>query len=270
MSLPSLPTVQELYETGLLAEGESAYAGHPHFPSSSFGGSVVVNPFQCPTEVLKGMYLANGTNSVGEYVLSASTCPDDLSPLESFSKRFFEDTANCKTREAFVPSFICWRLEVIIHMHIMLKDLVDCFPQLGPEPSLQKISNIMIGKQYPTDKCAELAPEIFDEYTGLFLRGYDGMPGNLTRPNNACVHEALSGVWTKMRRNILREYLGVDRGVDIPAIEVDALVLDCLPFSMNPPSKKPDGTRLSKEEHEKYVDDRFAAWYVLSILYYNF
>ena len=193
-----------------------------------------------------------------------------LSPLENLGKRFFEGTANCKTREGFVSFFIDWRLEVVISMHRKLVDLVHCFPQLGPEPSLSKIYRFMIGKHYPTDTCAELAPEIYHELTSLLLRGYDDMPGNLTRPNNACVHQALSGVWTRLRRNILRGYLGVSWDVDIPDIHVDAQLFDCLPFSIQPPSKKPDGTRLSKEEHEEYLNDKIEAWYVLSILYSHF
>ena len=259
----TLPAVQELLDGGILEEGQSPYANHC---SSSFGGSSVVNPFQSSTEVLEGMMLANGTRLMGEYVLDADTNECALSHLEKLSKSFFVGTANCKTREGFVSFFIDWRLEVVISMHRKLVDLVHCFPQLGPEPSLSKIVRFMIGKQYPTDTCAELAPEIYDELTSLILRGYDDMPGNLTRPNNACVHQALSGVWTRLRRNILREYLGVSWDVDIPDIHVDAQLFDCLPFSIKPPSKKPDGTRFSKEEHEEYLNEQIEVWYVIAIL----
>ena len=143
----TLPTVQELLDGGMLDEGQSPYANHC---SSSFGGSSVVNPFQSPTEVLEGMMLADGTHSVGEYVLDANTNEDDLSHLQKLGKSFFVGTANCKTHEGFVSFFSDWRLEAIMHMNKRLVDLEHCFPQLGPEPSLSMIFSFMIWKQYAT------------------------------------------------------------------------------------------------------------------------
>ena len=204
------------------------------------------------------------THSVGEYVLDADTNEYDLSHLQKLSKSFFVGTANCKTHKGFVSFFSDWRLEAIMHMNKRLVDLEHCFPQLGPAPSLSKIFFYMFGKHYPTDTCAANAPLIYDEFMNILGRGYDGMLGNLTRKQNACVREALVGIWTRLRRNILREYFGVGSDVDIPSKEVDALLFDALPCSFQPPpSKKADGTRLSKEENEKYLNDQIEVWYVI-------
>ena len=140
-----------------------------------------------------------------------------------------------------------------MHMNKRLVDLEHCFPQLGPEPSQHEYV-CMISKQYPTDTCAANAPLIYDEFMNILGRGYDGMLGNLTRKQNACVREALVGIWTRLRRNILREYFGVGSDVDIPSKEVDALLFDALPCSFQPPpSKKADGAHDSRRRRMRSI-----------------